>query len=320
MVMKIKKKIDTQRYGVVIFLVFLIVFCGPTFAYGVKVSDRTPQVRDAIVAAAGVDTPAEVTAAHLSAITSLNLSSKQIRSLKMGDFYGLTSLEALFLNDNQLTDLPTVLFIRHPEGTARTPTAFSVSVFNGLTSLRKLHLHNNQLTMLPDAMFEGLTSLQSLYLHNNGVDPLEMSVSLEKVADGTFKAVVPTGAPFDLLLPLSITNGSLLGGATALRIPQGSRVSATFTVLRPPGANAEVSIDIKTLPGLPDGHRGYTLLKSTDLPLTLIGWPEINPAPVFTEGDTTTRTIAENTPANTNIGAPSPQLTRTTVFYSKAHN
>ena len=47
-------------------------------------------------AAAGVDTPGEVTEAHLAAITALDLASKNITTLKIGDFDGLTSLQAPF--------------------------------------------------------------------------------------------------------------------------------------------------------------------------------------------------------------------------------
>ena len=265
---------------------------------GINVADRTPQVRDAIVAAAGVDSPVEVTEAHLATITALDLASKNITTLKIGDFDGLTALQDLFLNNNQLTDLPAVLFMRHPEGTARIPTAFPVTVFNGLTSLRKLHLHNNQLTFLREAVFSGLISLQDLYLHNNTVDPLEMTVSLEKVAADAFRAVAPTGAPFDMRLPIRITNGRIVGGATALTIPKGSIASEIFTVAQTPGSSLAVTVDIEALPEPP--HQGYALVKSETLPLVVLP----NVAPVFSEGATATRTIAENTASNTNIGTP----------------
>ena len=298
-----KTQINNQRYGAAFFLPILIVFCLQNFAYGINVADRTPQVRDAIVAAAGVDTPEEVTEAHLAAITSLDLASKNITTLKIGDFGGLTSLQALFLNNNQLTDLPAVLLIRYPEDTARTPRAFpeivfKETVFNGLTSLRHLYLNNNQLTFLREAVFSGLTSLDTLYLHNNTVDPLEMTVSLVKVAADAFRAVAPTGAPFDMRLPIRITNGSIVGGATALTIPQGSIESETFTVAQTPGTSMAVTIDIEALPEPP--HQGYVLVKSAALPLVFLP----NVAPVFSEGATATRTIAENTASGTNIGTP----------------
>ena len=59
-----------------------------------------------------------------------------------------------------------------------------------------------------------------------------------------------------------------------------------------------VTVDIEALPEPP--HQGYTLVKSEALPLAVFP----NAAPVFSEGITATRTIAENTAANTNIGTP----------------
>ena len=73
----------------------LIVFCTHVSSYAdiTLVSERTPQVRDAIVAAVpGVSNPADVTAAHLAAITSLNLRNVGITALKTGDFSGMTAL------------------------------------------------------------------------------------------------------------------------------------------------------------------------------------------------------------------------------------
>ena len=252
-------------------------------------SDRTPQVQAAIVVAAGVGTPEEVTEAHLAAITSLGLTDSQITSLNDRDFEGLMSLQVLLLNNNPLTALPD-------------------AVFSGLMSLQYLNLDSNRLTTLPDAVFSRLTALQSLNLSNNAVDPIELTVSLERVADAEFKAVIPTGAPFDMLLPINMTNGIISGGETALTIPQGLVESETVSVLRTPGTTADVTAAIETLPELPVGHSGYALLKSSDLPLLVeddnpVPPPSANAAPIFTEGSNTTRSVAENTSPNTNIGA-----------------
>ena len=77
---------------------------------------------------------------------------------------------------------------------------------------------------LPDGLFSGLSSLTSLKLSDNAADPMPLTVSLEKVAAGQFKAVAPTGAPFDLILPITVENGSIIGdGVTTLTIPKGSR-------------------------------------------------------------------------------------------------
>ena len=111
-----------------------------------SVCDRTPQVRDNIVAAAPVSNCADVTSAHLAAQTRMELSDAGISSLRAGDFAGLTSLEILNLNDNALSSLPS-------------------EVFAGLTSLEILNLNDNALSILPSGVFAGLTSLESLGLN-----------------------------------------------------------------------------------------------------------------------------------------------------------
>ena len=59
-------------------------------------------------------------------------------------------------------------------------------------------------------------------------------------------------------------------------------------------------MDIGRFPRLPRTHYGYALVKSGTLPLTIISG--INTAPVFTDGTSTTRTIAENTATGQEIG------------------
>ena len=174
--------------------------------------------------------------------------------------------------------------------------------FSGMTGLTTLNLYNNRLSSLPNGIFEGLTSLTTIRLGRNAVDPLPFVVSLEKVGNGQFKAVAPAGALFNIILHITVTNGSVTGGATTVTIPQGSRVSNTLTVTRTAGTTAHVTVDIEAFPSLPRNHYGYTLIKSGNLPLVLIRGT--NTAPVFTDGSTTTRSIAENTAANTNIGSP----------------
>ena len=129
------------------------------------------------------------------------------------------------------------------------------------------------------------------------------------MADGQFKAVVPTGAPFAMELPLTVSEWKHQWWRDEYHDNcwQLWKVG-TFTVTRTPGTTASVTVDITTLPELPTHtnaigdklHQGYTLVKSTDLPLEVIGG--INNAPVFTDGTTTTRSVPENTAANTNIG------------------
>ena len=305
--------------------------------------DRTEQVRDAIVAAVpGVSACANVTTAHLAAITSLDLGSAGITSLQAGDFDGLTALtsldlrsnslsnlpavvfdgltalESLYLGSNSLSDLPASVFDaltaletlslgdnslgNLPASVFDALTALETlnlnsnslsnlqagvfdaltaletlylgnnslsnlpaGVFDGLTALTELSLNNNSLSNLPAGVFSGLTSLESLRLDGNPVSPLPVAVSLEPTEPGRFRAVAPTAAPFALTLPVSVVYGEIDGGATTLTIPAGMVHSDSVSVTRIGGF--AVTADIGTLPGLPSGHRGYALEKSSGLPL-----------------------------------------------------
>ena len=137
---------------------FFILFCLwiPFISYGggevLPLEERTPEVREAIITILKVDGK-EVSLSNLSSIKVLSLSTvyitgRYIKSLKPGDFSGLSSLEWLFLSDNELSKLP--------EG-----------IFSGLSSLRKLSLDRNQLSELPRGIFSGLTALEELRLHGN---------------------------------------------------------------------------------------------------------------------------------------------------------
>ncbi len=247
-----------------------------------SVYNRTPQVRDAIFAAlSDVNDYRNVTEVDLATIISLNLDGKSITSLKAGDFAGMLSLTTLNLDNNQLTSLPG-------------------SIFGGLPSLTTLHLSNNQLTNLPDGFFTGITSLSELNVSGNSVSPLQLTVSLEKVGENQIKAVAPTGAPFDIVMPINVVNGSIDG--TTLTISTGNVESESLTVTRTPGTTAAVTVDIATLPSPLSGHTGYVLVKSNQQPLEV--FEDINIAPVFIEDTSTARNIAENTEAGVNIGGP----------------
>ena len=240
------------------------------------VCDRTPQVRDAIVAAVpDVNDCNDVTETHLAAIITLDLAQKNIISLKVGDFDGLLALRYIYLNFNQLTSLPAGVFdglstLTHLWMASNQFTTLPAGVFDGLSALRYLYLNGNQFTSLPAGVFEGL-SLEYLLLQGNAVDPLPFTVSLEKIGVNQFKATAPARAPFRIILRLSITNGSISGGTSTITIPAGSVESAALTVSRTPGTTAAVTVDIEyPLPELPTYHQGYTLVKSDDLPLEVI--------------------------------------------------
>ena len=245
---------------------------------------------------------------ELTALTTLSLSRNQISTLPAGVFDKLTALTTLYLHTNQISTLTEEVFDGLTALTALYLHTNQIStlpeeVFDGLTALTALYLHNNQISTLPAGVFEGLTALTTLNLNNNMVNPLPLTVSLKQVAEGEFKATAYTGAPFEMVLPVTVTNGSIDGTATTITIPIGSVESESLTVTRTTGTTAAVTVNIGTLPGLPSNHQGYALTKSSDLPLTVISNTSNN-APEFTDGTETTRSVAENTAAGENIGDP----------------
>ncbi len=391
-----------QKIVIVIIAVILLIYGPQGTVHGQQqndapeftpVSDRTPQVRDTIVALVpGVDSANDVTAEHLALITNLNLSDQNIAALNAGDFDGLSSLNSLALYKNTLSSLPADIFSglfslnRLDLGSNRLSglpadifselsslnwlslsfnqlsslpadafsglsslntlnlsynklSSLSADIFSGLSSLNTLNLSSNQLSSLsadifsglsllnwlglsfnqlsnlPAGIFSGLSSLRSFYLGDNSVN-LSIVVSLEQIEENQFKATAPTGAPFNIVLPFSITNGTVDGAANTVMIPAGSIESEPLVVTRTPGTSDAITVDIVALPELPIGHYGYSLVE----PSTLAGDnssltfavgirvptydPNANHAPVFSEGVSTARSVAENTDVGVNIGSP----------------
>jgi hypothetical protein len=255
----------------------------------------------------------------LDSLNRLDLGSNQLSSLPVGIFSGLSSLNRLNLSYNHLTSLPADSFsglssLSSLSLSSNRLSSLPAGIFSGLSALDWLSLSSNRLIGLPDGIFSGLSSIRSLYLGDNSV-PLSIAVSLESVGEGQFKAMAPTGAPFTIVLPFSITNGSIEGGATTtITIPIGSVESDPLTITRTAGTVDAITVDIGTLPGLPTGHYGYRLAKSgtsdgdntpVSFAITIPDYkPQINNAPAFTAGSGTTRSVAENTPAGVNIGGP----------------
>ena len=141
---------DGNYHGITIASVTVTVIDNDDIDTAAGICGRTEEVRDALVALIpGVSDCAAVTDADLAAITGpLALSGESISVLAAGDFDGLTALEVLYLNDNELETLPK-------------------DVFAGLTRLKVLTLYYNELTTLPDGVFGPLTALNFLYLGDN---------------------------------------------------------------------------------------------------------------------------------------------------------
>ncbi len=188
------------------------------------VKDRTPFVRDKIVAAvSGVNRAEDVTTEHLAAIRSLDLSGDWadesldadwigLESLQSGDFDGLTNLRTLVLNYGDFESLPEGLFddltslktLRLNNGELRT---FPAGIFDKLTSLKTLAMNSQPFTTLPAGLFDKLTSLTTLRLNDGIFQTLSASIfdkltSLKTLdlSDGYF-TTLPEGI-FDKLTSL----------------------------------------------------------------------------------------------------------------------
>ena len=245
---------------------------------GHPLAGRTPQVVFAIAKEAGIE-PEAVTAANLAdidlgAIFNLYLASEAITSLNRDDFDGLTGLLRLELNNNRLTELLPGVF----QGLTALEVLYldnnrleniPMDAFEDLSELIVLRLNNNPFNTLPDDVFKGKTRLRELRLPEGMLLP----VSLEKVeggAEGEFKVVVPTGAPFDMQVSLIVENGTIEGDARRLPIPKGSVESnETRTVTQ--DAFRAVTVDFSFTRHPPQDHGGYALTKSGDVPLVVIG-------------------------------------------------
>ena len=179
-------------------LLVAIVAVLPAKAETTNICDRTPAVRDAILAKV---TSTDCAAVDLASVTGTLYLESELTSLKAGDFDGLGSLESLNLGDNDLATLPAGVFdgldslveldlywnllTTLPDGVFdgldsleylnlwdNELTTLPASIFNDLGNLRTLNLSNNQLATLPDGVFDGLASLEILDLRRNRLENL----------------------------------------------------------------------------------------------------------------------------------------------------
>ncbi len=210
--------------------------------------------------------PAEIFSG-LTKLTDLNLRGNHLTGLPANVFAGLAKLRTLNLRDNRLSNLPD-------------------EVFADLTALMTLNLRLNSLTGVPDGTFAGLSNLNSLLLNQSGGGTLSLSVTLEKVDANEFKAVLPAGAPFDVILPVSANSaGSIDEGAETLTIGKGEVRSATLAVSRGEGETAAVDVQIGELPPIPGTHAGYRLDKPTDALVVLAAEAVLPTLPTLSVAD-----------------------------------
>ena len=229
----------------------------------------------------------------LTKLETLDLASSRFTSLPEDVFDGLTALKVLNLGAGRLTTLPSDIFdglsnLVCLELWSNNLGSLPSDVFAGLSKLEKLDMQTHELDTLPDGIFAGLTSLKELNVDPDYVDRLNFrfSMTLTKTGTGKFKAKFPKGVTYDITIPLIVENGSITGGVSSVTLSTGSTESAELTVTRTAGRTGTVTVTIglDRLQIPPAYHYGYYLLRSNDLPLTVID--AVGGAPTTMNNDT----------------------------------
>ena len=146
-------------------------------AQGQGICDRTRRVHIELAKLSGRDNCGQVTPQDLARIKSVDLRGRRLSVLRSHDFSGLVSLEALYLTDNDLTELPEGIFqelsmLKSLSLVRNSLTGVPEGVFQGLGSLNWLIMGYNPLTSIPEGVFRGLGTLETLALNDTSLTAL----------------------------------------------------------------------------------------------------------------------------------------------------
>ena len=285
-------------------------------------SERTPQVRAEIVRMAYDVTDADdVTPAHLATISDLDLTSKSITALQAGDFDGLTSLNVLHLDSNSISDISPLSGLTTLTGLNLGYNSISdISALSGMTNLKILALHNNLVGDV--SALSGMTNLKQLGLYKNLISdygPLRTlkAANPNLVIDININnnpPVFTAGTSATRTVAERTASGTNIGAAFAatdadnhtLTYSLGGTDADSFSIVSTSGQlRTKAALDYETKASyavtvfVSDGNSGGDSITVT-INLTDVA----DHVPVFTEGASTTRTVAERTASGTNIGTP----------------
>ena len=307
------------------------------------VNQRTQQVQDAIVAAIrGIYSADDVTAAHLATITALDLYGRSITSLKSGDFDGLTSLGELYIYNNSISDISALENLTSLTNLSifdnsisdisaledltslaylwlRNNSISDISVLENLTSLTKLDLRNNSISDI--SALEDLTALTHLYLSGNPIldyGPLrrlkaannsinidiDVNNNLPVFTDGssTTRSVAEnTASGQNIGNPVAATD---VDSGTTLVYTLSGDDAASFSIVSTSGQlQTKAALDYETKSSYTVTVTAYDGNSGADRITVTIDVTDTNDPPTFSDGSSTTRSVAENTTSGTNIGA-----------------
>ena len=217
------------------------------------VCDRTPQVRDGLVEAIEeVSDCADITTAHLTGVTKLDIWGAGITTLRENDFSGLSSLEFLALDNNSLRSLPEGVFselgsLKRLWLWDNFLEALPESVFQGLDSLQRLLLDGNGLHSLPEGVFRGLNNLDALWLQDNSLSSLPPGVF-----DGlnSLRILLLEGNDF-IVLPEEAFRG--LGKLETLWLAENALSSLPEDIFQGLSSLKELLLSGNSLTSLPEG-------------------------------------------------------------------
>ena len=230
------------------------------------VCDRAPAVREALLSVTSAERCEQPGPAELASVRTLDLSGRDLPSLAAGDLGELSNLRTLNLSDNALSEAPSLSSLPRLErlllsGNALTevPSKKLASLSRlrdldlsnnaledlrpealaNLPGLRVLRLDGNAIETLPDGLLAGLTELRLLRLDGNPGAPFALPLELERTdaapwspSPASLRVSVPSGAPFDLTVALSVEGGTFADGATTATavVAAGETASARLRV------------------------------------------------------------------------------------------
>ena len=244
------------------------------------VCDRTRAVQWSIVTQSGATDCFGVVDSDLAMLRVMELGGSGLKTLKNGDFAGLSKLVVLRVFGSRLADLPPGVFsglgnLRYLLLGKSLLSELPDGLFAGLASLETLDLTYNQLTELPTGVFVGLSSLSKLSLDNNPGAPFDLPVAVQRTdsddllapSPGRVAVTSPLGAPFTMRIPLTVHGGTPT--STSAVLPVGGQRGPDVTVTRSDGNQGGTQVIAGPAPPIPDSVTGIRVVV-TD-PLVLFG-------------------------------------------------
>ena len=119
---------------------------------------------------------------NLNELTRITLLSRQIQTIDVNAFDGLTNLTYLNLAGNEITLLnssltfKSLINLKELYFESNKLTRVSKNDFFGLTNLTMLGLSQNRISNIENGSFNGLISLDRLYLSSNEIASIEQGV------------------------------------------------------------------------------------------------------------------------------------------------